>query len=293
MKTKRIMVVALVFVMVSVAMKLKAAPSLPSTLPDSLWLVGGEATVRVDEVTYDWYNKVDGYTSQSFWGDSVQTGTDSALDPRGTGQEVLQFSSDTNDEMVLGLTGATNLQNIWDSGATVMIALHATGTSGAQRLFDTTNKGSSGWEIYYEPASGTLGFSQRFSDSSATWAKTVFPSGEAHVITITYDNGSTANTPSFYLDGELLTDLTQYGSNTGTRQADNTNNMFIGARGYSADSEHFVGSIGEIMIYNSVVSDATRQAAENYLINTWIIPEPSTVLLFGLPLVGLLLRRRR
>ena len=173
-----------------------------------------------------------------------------------------------------------------DGGATVFIAFRPNGGTGAQRLLDTTQQGGNGWEIYYSPDSGKISFSQRFSGGSATWetpASAPFTVGSNYVLALTYNADSAANVPSiwrsdFYNNGQALT-LTQSGSNSGTRNAE-SGNFWIGSRNYNDSGEAFNGLFSEILIYNNVLSSANRQAVNDYLYYTYLVPEPSTLFLF-------------
>ncbi len=83
--------------------------------------------------------------------------------------------------------------------------------------------------------------------------------------------------------GEIWNDQWQVttfvGSGTGS------NPMHIFSR--YMNQEYGLGQVGEILVYDSVLTEAARLQAAGYLYEKWLVPEPSSFLLATLGLIGL------
>ena len=69
--------------------------------------------------------------------------------------------------------------------------------------------------------------------------------------------------------------------------------LTVGGRTASPSaSNRFNGLIAEILVYDSNLSAGDIAAVESYLASKYLIPEPSTVVLLGIGMLGLVIRRR-
>jgi hypothetical protein len=101
-----------------------------------------------------------------------------------------------------------------------------------------------------------------------------------HFVAVTFDNTNAAN---FYLDGTFRQRITgvQPGLSGGTE-------FDIGRNPLVSSQEFFNGTIDEAAVFNRVLSDAEIARQFQAGIAVTLIPEPSTLALFGLGVCGLL-----
>lgn len=86
-----------------------------------------------------------------------------------------------------------------------------------------------------------------------------------NIITIT-QNGYAANSTTLYENGKVLG---TFSPNTTSTWDDA--GLTIGGNGNTTSGENFTGNVGELIIYNSVLSTKEREQIENYLSKKWRI----------------------
>jgi hypothetical protein len=194
----------------------------------------------------------------------------------------------TGDYVSFGSAAA--LDNIFDGGGTFELWANISATGNNVRVISKqANSGSfSGGWMLVEYAVGCpantayIWFYQAFSSANGTWRSDTCvldtTAGYQHVA-VTYDNGSTANNPIFYLDGASIA-LTEFSTPSGTRVDDSSNtaalnSLFTGA-GYGApgdfDDVRFwddVRTAGEISAnYNTELTGSETGLNGYYRFNT-------------------------
>jgi hypothetical protein len=101
----------------------------------------------------------------------------------------------------------------------------------------------------------TVGFGQVFSTTSGSWTFSSAPFGAWQNIVITYDNSSTSNNPTVYVNGSSVS-VTRSTAPVGTA----TRTAHSMAIGNSADSSHnaFDGKIAEFGWWNGAILTANE-----------------------------------
>jgi hypothetical protein len=124
---------------------------------------------------------------------------------------------------------------------------------GEFKLGRIVNKRSAaGWALFLN-TDGSANFRQTFSATEGAWstpANSVALGAWLHVA-VTYDSGSSANRPAFYLNGKLVT-TTVRSAPSGSRSSDAASPLSIGNT-LTLDRT-FDGAIDDVRIYNRILS---------------------------------------
>ncbi|MBI2410381.1 MAG: LamG domain-containing protein [Candidatus Kerfeldbacteria bacterium] len=132
------------------------------------------------------------------------------------------------------------------------------GESSSGRIVMKANANSNGFNFFVNGSSSVnrLGWLQHFSGSTAQWDSannSIQLNAWQHVVAV-YDNSSSSNTPTFYINGQASTTGTTTAA-SGSATTDNAQTMYIGGR-YNGGvfDRQFKGYIDEVAIYNSALS---------------------------------------
>jgi hypothetical protein len=113
----------------------------------------------------------------------------------------------------------------------------------------------------------------------------------AHILEVTFNAGAV----TLYVDGTSV--ATGTAGESVLRRTERTGDMTLGLPGYNNDPEQFVGSMGDLLFYNTVLSATDRGNVGAYLQTKDGIsgayvgtstPEPGTLALLAAGLAGLL-----
>ncbi len=184
-------------------------------------------------------------------------GTDSSL--TGANGQIAGGRMFNGFSSALDLGSAPQLDNLFDGGGSVSawIYLFGWGENGFGRILDKSDSTSAanGFAFQVAQTAGTDGqliFEQGFSGSVGRWrtAGGSISLFQWHFVTLTYDNSSSVNTPTIYIDGVQQT-LTVSAVPTGTRQSDATSSMTVGNRDDATDRTFF-GVIDEVRLSQAI-----------------------------------------
>jgi hypothetical protein len=118
-------------------------------------------------------------------------------------------------------------------------------------------------------ASGVTYYFDKRDDASGTATRSGgTPDTSIHVLTWVY----TGTTASFYIDGVAA--YTAQTLNTGTLTLDR---MGIGALVRNTISNYLNGKIGDLIVFNTALSDANRESVEAYLTSKWSTSAAATI----------------
>ena len=194
--------------------------------------------------------------------------------PNGTTHTVVNFDG-SNDHLTMGADAAN-----YDGNAFTWMVVFKNGNTGQNgkgmltSTYDYTSGGTvtsgnnpvwqtfanSGNNVYVATRSSSGGFKGRSSGSGT--------SDEWHVMTGKWNGGSIYA----YLDGSYLGSSSGANANpTGHKRTR------IGSGSSGTAGAFFTGQIAEVRIYDTDLDNTAREAAENELMNTYIIPEPATL----------------
>lgn len=178
-----------------------------------------------------------------------------------------------------GTTGALTftknaaLDNLFTGGGTVIAFIRPVnaGENNQGRISDTTASGDAGWFLSVNTAASSrvgLTFQRNFNAGAADggqwtansvtdpWSgASVLPvqEGSWSCVAVTYDDGSTANVPIFYVNGQV-TGTTQTIAPTGTAITDVGNALLVANR--TADDRTFNGSISIVLYFDRILSQS-------------------------------------
>jgi len=141
------------------------------------------------------------------------------------------MSFDGGADNYLEMAGQTDLDNVFDTGASLVIdlSLAGTGNGGAGRIL---SKGdiAAGWALYVT-ASGSgyrVTLSKKFSSATGAWYLTnALTFGKRYHLVLSYDASSTSNVPSVVLNGESV-GVSTSAAPSGTSSPDADEALFIG-----------------------------------------------------------------
>jgi len=122
-------------------------------------------------------------------------------------------------------------------------------------------------------------------DASDLGASGAFTDGEAHIFAARLLGGDDYH-GVVRVDGLDSTDLTDGDDRSAANGA-----LQLGRRA-GGTPYYLTGDIAEVLIYDHELTDAEREAVEQYLHSKWVVPEPASVGLVGAGLLVLLRRRR-
>ena len=150
------------------------------------------------------------------------------------------------------------IANIFDNGGTVSAWINPSsdGETNVGRIFHKYI----GWQLLvYNEDSGAvkLRLYYDFSTTNGFWTTNsrVVKIGIWTHVAVSYDSGSGANKPIFYVDGKEYTvgdGITENQTPVGTRVSDSGSNLYLGNR--SAVDHTFDGSITDMRLYNRILS---------------------------------------
>lgn len=166
-----------------------------------------------------------------------------------------RFHPDGDGDAVVGMTGAA-IDNIWAGGASFMAHFNADsyGGGGFGRVIDKQGLSVHGWSLSVD-AVGRLNFIHEHSTTPGEWVSatgSIALSGWHHVV-VTYDKGSVANDPIFYIDG-VLSATTEIQTPVGTADDDTGARPMIGNR-LSYDRP-FDGRLADMRAYSRIITAA-------------------------------------
>jgi len=205
-----------------------------------------------------------GFVSQ--WGDKSGTGNE-AVQTTGTmqpqtggslnGVDAITWDS-SNDALVVPATAS--LAGIFSTGATIMFVSRNVGSD-----FPRTMNLQGHVEIFLENNGSEININTQFSISNAIWFS---PHGlnTTLISTITYDGSDVANVPNFYRDGVLETATLRFSGPSGVIQ-DGTGEMVVGNS--AGLNRPFDGDLGEMAIWNRILTSTELDEAHTYFINKW------------------------
>jgi len=164
------------------------------------------------------------------------------------------------------------IQNIFDGGGSISAWINP-GSDGLNGNYGTivTKDGAkpagnvNGWDFYVTDDDGSdckLAFLQEFSTADGGWVTTALDiplNAWSHVV-VTYDNGSTANVPTLYVNG-VAVGITAWSGPVGTRGTDVGNDLYIGNR-IGVDLT-FDGLIDDPRLYDAILTPSQVEAIYN------------------------------
>lgn len=114
--------------------------------------------------------------------------------------------------------------------------------------------------------------------------------GQRHFLAFTFQNG-TPGTYNLYFDG-LPDAISNTPTSLNNLNASTTADLHIGAQ-VTGSTRYFDGIIDEVAVFDSVLNATDIQAFYELGLNGPAVPEPSSLILLGLSIVGLACRTRR
>lgn len=130
------------------------------------------------------------------------------------------------------------------------------GGGNLSRWFAKDQSTSGGWIGFIETGTGgtvSLAFFRSFESNFGWWRVSNAMSVNAwHNIVITYNSNSTANVPTFYLDGVQLATPTTVFSASGRVTDDSPNSLYVGNN--NLNTRNWDGRIGVVQLYNRILT---------------------------------------
>lgn len=161
------------------------------------------------------------------------------------------------------VTDEAGIQNIWDGGGTAEIIARpwASGFSLDQsKLYSKIDAGA-GWELILDNQQGAyvdISLRVDFSTAQGVWKVAgKVPIGQQTHIAVTYNSGATTNVPTFYINGQPHTPVTEQ-TPVGTRSSDAGSELWIGSN--SSPAVTFNGELQEAALYGGSLTAARIQA---------------------------------
>ena len=158
----------------------------------------------------------------------------------------LEFDGGDDDTSV---TSGSAIENLFDTGGTVSVWIYPTST-----LVDLDRLLFKGviWELRFPSPSGStanITFIKEFDGNDGTWSTTSQPItlNSWNHISITYNNDSSSNDPSFYVNGNLAAS-SEGSTPTGYRTSDVGSPLYVGNNNNGIRG--FPGYIDELRFYN-------------------------------------------
>lgn len=222
---------------------------------NTLWLDASDTSTITDSS-----GSVSAWADKSGNGNNATQGTGSAQPTTGlntaNGKNAIFF--DGNDTLEVG----SGVYSIPSDESTLFIVSRATDTTAQRRLFVMTNGGTARYKMAYETKAGAASDTevvfQVDSNLDPLGAQASGASADYQVLTGSF-NG---------------TDTTTIAINDGTEVSDTNGvaftatNCFIGSQTGSA--VFLIGDIGEIIVYNRLLSTAEQNLVKSYLTNKWL-----------------------
>lgn len=150
------------------------------------------------------------------------------------------------------VTAGTDINNIFDGGGAITVWLNP----------DTAGEGGFGyiafknWILNVEDLSGgnlKITFIHNFSTARGKWTTTsrVLPTGSFSSFVLNYNNSSTSNNPTIYIDASSVA-VTEAETPSGTRTADTSDALVIGNR--AAQDRTFEGIQDDFALFSRVLT---------------------------------------
>ena len=208
-------------------------------------------------------NLVTGQQSSALTGTKVQ-GSASGL-VRGFGSTFGTGSTDANvTSLTTNATHRTYIITVMRNGA---------GGGGFGRILDKRTGGAPSETILWSSSTSQLQYGRVHTTANALWDFPVgtLPVGAPQVIGVSYDSGSTANDPLFYVNGAQQTAAESI-TPSGT-PVDNSDAYVIGNR-TNDNARNWDGWIGEVLIWDRILSPAEVLRVSQ---NPWQIFAPQII----------------
>lgn len=157
------------------------------------------------------------------------------------------FTTGSNDYLVTGTVNAFSLRT-WSS--MVYVTTYSTGIG---RICDWRAAGGSNMtmQLYAPSGSNVFEVNQNFSTNAGTWTCPAPTINEWHVVTMTFDGGSSSNNPLMYVDGVSQT-VTETIAPSGTINANNVS-VTIGQR-FGGSGNKYDGYAAEMAMWNRILT---------------------------------------
>ena len=130
------------------------------------------------------------------------------------------------------------------------------GGPGEGQVFSASDTGSSANRYY----------TGRYFNGYQSTTK-AFTAGQAFIVSHAYPAGSTHVQNEIYIDG--TSEVTTGNNNTGLLNFAGTNNQMCIGKAHALGVNYLEGAIGEIIMFNSILSEENRQKLEGYLAWKW------------------------
>lgn len=189
-----------------------------------------------------------------------------------------EFDGSTDKRITYTLSA--NGRSALDSGGSIMAWIRPDSDGGGNegRYLDSADSGSTGWFCAVDDESGgnvKIFLEVRNSSTNGKWntSTAVVPINSYSNCITTYDDSSTANDPSFYLDGSSQT-VNEIQAPSAT--PNNASGNIVIGNNYSSSVREFDGDIFCGCIWNTVLSSAEIQALANG-VNPFVIRNSNLV----------------
>lgn len=152
---------------------------------------------------------------------------------------------------------ASILDNIFDGGGTAMawIRLSTWGENSRGRIWNKASgtQPAGGWAFWTSSLYNYLAFAHDFGTTYGAWgtATNSIVLNTIYHVAVTYDNGSTANNPTMYINGQSVS-VVEDSTPSGTRISDATQLCVLG--NHSDASRTFDGWLADPRLYNRILS---------------------------------------
>lgn len=192
---------------------------------------------------------------------------------------------DATDD-VITVTDYAAMQNIFSGGGTICCwcnpATVGEGSNGRIAQKGTGTTPNPGW-IFYTASGNKWGFGYRFNVSTGVWVSTNSISFDTWTYyTVTYDNSSTTNDPSMYLNGVSETVIESIAPGN-TPTSDAGVNLFIGND--SSGARTFDGMLAYLQMFDRVltvpeIQETMRKpgSIRNGLVGFWPLTDSGTTM---------------
>lgn len=216
-------------------------------------------------------------TNITQWTDKSSTAHNAAPIGNAGTRPLVTSSLATNNKLCLYYDGGDGLAAPMSSnlaskaGASIIVVAKANNaTTGMQFIEGTVQSGASytdagGFNIRQL---GSTGYRIRMAGSTATTPTAA--NTNWHIFTIRFDGSGATNADKvkFYIDGVLQT-LT-FTVNAGTTTSSTIDSLIFGVDDTKA-ANFVTGFIGEVLVYNTTLTDTQQAATELYLKNKWAL----------------------
>lgn len=261
-----------------------------SSTTDSVFLYyGNQAATDGDRSAATWGSDYTGvYHLNSTSLDATSAGHNGAISGVVVGEGIVAGAgtfNGTNSEIRVPASAST--ANIFNGGGTVSAWINPTGfgENNFGRIVDkaattfAAGATGNGWGLQISSSSGQgfLMLDAGFSGNEGSWRTalgTISLNTWQHVAVV-YDHSSPANTPQFFIDGELVTTITM-NTPSGTPLGDDGIDLVIGNHS-AASSRTFEGRIDEVRISRSEVSADQLSADYESVAGTFVAAAPGGV----------------